>query len=90
MSGWCVYILKCADRSYYTGITNDMEKRLAAHEAGKGAKYTKGRSPLRLVYQEFFAGRSEASQREYQIKRLTRPEKEAVIQVYLSELAVRS
>lgn len=77
--GWYVYILRCGDGSLYTGITPDVEKRLAQHNAGTGAKYTRGRGPLTLVHTEEFANRAEASRREYAIKQLTKQEKEALI-----------
>ncbi|MEZ5918885.1 MAG: GIY-YIG nuclease family protein [Alphaproteobacteria bacterium] len=70
--GWVVYILECADGTFYTGITNDLDNRIEAHEAGRGAKYTKGRGPFRLVYTEECPTRSEASRREIQIKKLNR------------------
>ena len=70
------YILECADGTYYCGWTNDLEKRLAAHNAGKGAKYTKGRLPVKLAYCEEFETKEEAMSREWHIKRLTRTEKE--------------
>lgn len=76
---WIVYILKCGDGSLYTGITNDLQKRLSAHEAGKGAKYTKGRTPLALVYEEKFESRSDALKREAQIKSLNRFQKLALL-----------
>jgi putative endonuclease len=72
---WIVYILECADKSLYTGITNDLDRRLAEHAAGKGAKYTKGRGPFRLVYRETCQGRAEASRRETAIKLLNRGKK---------------
>jgi putative endonuclease len=72
---WIVYMLECADKSLYTGITNNLERRMAAHEAGKGAKYTKGRGPFRLVYSESCEGRTEASRRETAIKSLDRVQK---------------
>lgn len=72
---WTVYILRCGDGSLYTGITNDLGKRVAAHENGTGAKYTKGRGPLSLVYQEYCSGRSDASKREGIIKKLNRKQK---------------
>lgn len=78
-SGWYVYILECADRTLYTGMTNHLEKRLAAHDTGKGAKYTKGRSPLTLVYQETWPTRSEALKRERAIKTLSRLQKQRLI-----------
>ncbi len=70
-----VYILKCADNTLYTGWTNNLEKRLKAHSTGKGAKYTKARLPVELVYYEEFEGKIEAMRREYQIKQLNRKEK---------------
>ena len=70
-----VYILECADKTLYTGITNNLDRRMAEHEAGKGAKYTKGRGPFRLVYSETCEGRAEASRRETAIKLLDRRKK---------------
>ena len=72
---WYLYILQCGDGSLYTGITTDVEKRLEAHNAGKGAKYTKTRRPVKLVYQEQFETKEEAMSREYHIKQLSRKEK---------------
>lgn len=77
---WYVYILRCGDGTLYTGITDDVERRLAAHCAGKGAKYTRGRGPLELVYSEQVSDKSAALRREYQIKRLTRQEKKKLIE----------
>ena len=75
MKQWCVYILKCKDYTLYTGITDDFEKRLAAHRSGKGAKYTRGRAPLEPVYIELCEDLSSAAKREYAIKQLTRAQK---------------
>lgn len=72
---WFVYMLRCADDTLYTGITDDVQRRLEAHESGKGAKYTRGRGPLTLVYQEKCEDHSTALRREHAIKRLTRAEK---------------
>ena len=69
------YILKCADGTLYCGWTNDLEKRLKAHNAGKGAKYTRSRLPVTLVYYESFETAVEAQKREYRIKRLSKKEK---------------
>ena len=69
---WKLYILRCRDGSLYTGITTDVEKRLAAHNAGKGAKYTRGRGPLELVYREDCGDHSAALKRELEIKALPR------------------
>lgn len=73
------YIVECRDGSLYTGWTNDIEKRIEAHNAGKGAKYTKSRRPVTLVYYEEFATKEEAMRREYAIKHMNRKEKEKVI-----------
>lgn len=73
------YILKCSDGTYYTGWTNNLEKRLDAHNKGRGAKYTKPRLPVTLAYYESFETKEEAMRREYQIKQLSRTEKEALI-----------
>ena len=72
---WYVYILKCGDGSLYTGITDDVMRRLEQHSSGKGAKYTRGRGPLELVYQEECSDKSTALRRECEIKALTRAEK---------------
>lgn len=72
---WIVYILHCADGTLYTGITNDLERRLAAHEAGAGARYTRGRGPFRLVYRENWPDRGAASRREHRIKAMSRARK---------------
>lgn len=72
---WTVYILRCADDTLYTGITNDLPNRLAAHESGKGAKYLRGRTPFSLVYTETHPGKSEALKRELKIKDLSRSDK---------------
>lgn len=79
MSHWTLYILKCHDNSYYTGITNNLDKRLDDHATGKGAKYMRGRTPFTLMFQENHQDRSAASKREAEIKKLTRSEKEHLI-----------
>ena len=73
------YIVECSDGSLYTGWTNDIEKRLKAHNLGQGAKYTKSRRPVRLVYTEEFETKEEAMSREYAIKRLSRTQKMLLI-----------
>ena len=73
------YILKCSDNTLYTGWSNDLEKRIKAHNEGKGAKYTKTRRPVELVYYETFDTKEEAMSREYAIKKLTRKQKENLI-----------
>ena len=75
-----LYILRCGDNSLYTGITTDVARRLAAHQSGKGAKYTRGRGPLTLVYQEELPDKPSALRRELAGKALTREEKLALIQ----------
>ncbi|MDP1997852.1 MAG: GIY-YIG nuclease family protein [Gallionella sp.] len=77
---WFCYLLRCADDSLYCGITNDLEKRLAAHNAGTASKYTRARVPVELVYAEPCTDRSVASKREMEIKSLKRAEKLALIQ----------
>ncbi|TQQ81040.1 GIY-YIG nuclease family protein [Halonotius terrestris] len=74
-----VYILRCADDSYYTGYTTDPQRRLAEHNAGEGAKYTRGRTPVDLVYLEAHESQSAAMSREYELKQLRRAEKEELI-----------
>ena len=69
------YMVRCSDDSLYTGWTNNLENRVATHNSGKGAKYTRGRTPVELVYYEEFKTRSEAMKREYAIKQLSRREK---------------
>lgn len=76
---WYVYILKCNDGTLYTGITNNLDKRVSSHNKGTGAKYTKTRLPVEVVYHEEATDRSEASKREHQIKKLSRLAKENLI-----------
>ncbi|WP_458415369.1 GIY-YIG nuclease family protein [Schinkia sp. CFF1] len=75
-----VYILKCHDGSYYTGYTNNLEKRIEKHQKGKGAKYTRGRTPVELLFYEEYESKREALQEEYRIKQLTREQKEKYMQ----------
>ncbi|WP_336342864.1 GIY-YIG nuclease family protein [Halalkalicoccus ordinarius] len=74
-----VYVLECADGSLYTGYTTDPERRLEEHNAGAGAKYTRGRTPVELVHVERFESRSAAMAREYAIKQFSRTEKESLV-----------
>ena len=83
---WHLYILRCKDDSLYTGITTDVEKRLEVHRAGKGAKYTRGRCPLELVYREECGSHSDALKRELEIKALTRQQKLLLIQNCLDKM----
>lgn len=76
---WWVYLLRCADGTLYCGIALDVEARLSLHQAGKGAKYTRGRGPLELVYREVCGSKAEALRRERALKRLKRSAKEALI-----------
>lgn len=75
---WYVYMVRCRDDSLYTGSTTDVERRVAVHNTGKGAKYTKSRLPVRLVYREECPDKSAALKRECALKRLTKAEKEAL------------
>ncbi len=79
MSSWAVYILRCKDDSLYTGITVDVAKRLVVHNAGKGAKYTRSRLPVVLVWSEVVESEGAARVREGEIKKLSRAEKEKII-----------
>ncbi len=84
---WKVYIVECADGSYYTGITTDTQRRLLEHNYSfKSAKYTRSRRPVRLVYQESVLNRSEASKREYAIKKMKRENKTRLIRSDKNEL----
>jgi putative endonuclease len=73
------YMLRCSDGSFYIGWTNDLKARVAAHNAGKGAKYTRARLPVELVYYETFATKQEAMSREWHMKRLTHEQKKALV-----------
>lgn len=87
MKQWGVYILRCRDDTLYTGITDDLARRVALHNAGKGAKYTRGRAPLTAVYWEPCEDLSSAGKREYAIKQLPRTEKLALCRSPLNRLA---
>ena len=82
------YMLKCKDNTYYIGYTNDLKKRLQAHNEGKGAKYTKGRGPVELVYYEEYEEKSIAMRREWELKQLTRKEKEHMRQEWEKQQTV--
>lgn len=75
-----VYVLRCGDGTFYTGYTTDVDRRVARHRAGTGAKYTRGRGPFEVVHVEEYATRSEAMSREYAIKQLSRAEKKRLIE----------
>lgn len=74
-----MYVLECSDHTFYTGYTNSLEKRIKTHNEGKAAKYTRGRTPVSLVYKEEFDSKEAAMRAEYRFKQLTRKEKEKVI-----------
>jgi len=80
MGGNFIYIIKCKDDSLYTGWTNDLEARIKAHNEGRGAKYTKGRGPVELLYTEEFDTKEEAMKREFALKKLTKAKKMELIQ----------
>lgn len=82
---WWLYILRCADDTLYTGIAVDVDKRFAAHEKGKGAKYTRGRGPLKIIYREQCGSHSDALRRELAVKALTREQKEKLAAQWLSQ-----
>ena len=80
MSDHYVYVLRCADDTLYTGYTTDVERRVAEHDAGEGAKYTRGRTPVELVHVESFDSRSAAMSREHEIKQFSRAGKESLVE----------
>ncbi len=80
---WLVYMLECSDNSIYTGITNNLENRLKKHQSGDGAKYLRGRLPIKIIYRELFINRSEATKREISIKKMSKKEKVRLI--YLNQ-----
>jgi len=75
-----VYVIECADDSFYTGYTTDVERRVREHDRGEGAKYTRGRTPVELVHRERFDSKSAAMSREYEIKQLSRAKKERLVE----------
>lgn len=77
---WVVYIARCSDDTFYTGITNNLAQRLEKHNSGKGAKYTRGRGPVKLVYHENIETKSAALKREIEIKKLSREQKGKLVQ----------
>lgn len=82
-----VYMLRCKDGSLYTGWTNDLEHRLAMHNSGRGAKYTRGRGPLEMVYSEELPDKEAALRRECAIKKLRREQKLALLQTWQARIA---
>ena len=77
---WLVYILECSDGTYYTGISNNIKKRIAKHNSGKGAKYTRGRLPVKLLWKCECEDKSSSLKEEFRIKKLSRKQKEALIE----------
>ncbi|MFZ2310896.1 MAG: GIY-YIG nuclease family protein [Patescibacteria group bacterium] len=82
MEKYYLYILECIDQTLYTGITTDLNRRITEHNNNLGAKYTKGRGPVKLIYSQEFKNRSEATKEETRIKKLTRLQKMAIIKMY--------
>ena len=76
---WHVYLLECSDKTFYTGITNNLKKRIQSHQAGKASRYTRGRLPVRLVYEEPCRSRGNALRREFRIKQWPRAKKQDLI-----------
>jgi len=89
VSGHYVYVLECSDGTLYTGYTTDIERRVDEHDAGDGAKYTAGRTPVRLRYVEYHASRSDAMSREHAIKSLSRAEKQRLLPAADDRIGVR-
>ena len=79
---WCVYMVRCADHSLYTGMSNDYLKRVIAHNQGQGAKYTRARLPVELVYVYFGSSRREVCRLEYALKRYSKAQKERLVSDY--------
>ncbi len=80
METWSLYLVRCGDGSLYTGIATDVARRFAEHQSGKGARYLRGRGPLELVYRHPVGNRSEALQLEHRVKRLSKQQKEHLVQ----------
>lgn len=76
------YIIECSDKTLYTGWTNNLEKRIKAHNSGRGAKYTRGRIPVKIVYYEVFSEKTQAQKREYAIKKMKKSEKLDIIKMF--------
>ena len=81
MENWFIYIIKCSDETLYTGITKNVKERINKHNNKKGAKYTKSRTPVSLIYKEKYNSRSEATKRENEIKKMRRKQKLSLIQL---------
>lgn len=85
MKKYYTYMLRCKDNTIYSGFTVDIEKRVETHNAGKGAKYTRARLPVELVYYEEFGVKSEALKRERELKKYTHKEKEEIINIFIEQ-----
>lgn len=85
LTKWTVYILLCKDGSFYTGITNDMNRRLLQHENGNGARYTRGRGPFKVIYKALYNNQSDALKEERRIKQLSKPSKIKLTNNYLAD-----
>ena len=85
LTKWTVYILLCKDGSFYTGITNDMNRRLLQHENGDGARYTRGRGPFKVIYKALYNNQSDALKEERRIKQLSKPSKIKLTNNYLAD-----
>lgn len=83
---WFIYLIRCRNNSLYTGITTDVERRFLEHESGKGAKYLRGKGPLKLVFYEEVGTKSDASKLEHLIKKLSKKEKESIIKEGIANL----
>lgn len=79
MNEWCVYMLRCSDDSLYTGVTNDLSKRLEKHRSGSGSKYVRSRLPISMAYIEIGHDQSSAMSREYEIKQMSKQDKESLV-----------
>ncbi len=86
---WWVYIVQCRDGSYYTGSTPNIEQRIATHNSGKGAKYTRARLPVKIVFTEKKENHSQALKREFQIKSLKRDQKKILVNQFFQQLEVK-
>ncbi|MBT3048567.1 MAG: GIY-YIG nuclease family protein [Candidatus Thiodiazotropha sp.] len=82
---WTVYMVRCADRTIYTGIAKDLGRRVAEHNSGSGAKYTRGRAPVELVFAEDLNSHGEALRREYEIKQMSRARKLRLIEGFIAK-----
>jgi putative endonuclease len=85
MNSWYTYIVLCADGTYYTGVTTDINRRISEHNAGVGSKYTRSRTPVKLVWKDCHPDRSSAQKEEYRVKRLSHEDKRIMAESYCNE-----